>query len=453
MTTDAPIAGSRTNMTEPSRKLSTELAVIGTGLAGFAAAVFAAGRGIATTIAGNTGAVAYTTGYLDLLGRLEGPAGSVSEPWQALAVLRATQPDHPLSRIDAADIRRGFDEFITFLGSNGIGYSLPGERNITALTPVGTLKQTLSVPLTMAAGPRAFAEATPCVIVDFEGLKGFSGREFVANLGPRWPGLSTQRIGFPDMARGELYPEVMARALEVPATRERLGAALRSVAGQAHMIGLPAILGMHRPDAVHAALERLTGLAIFEIPTMPPSVPGVRLREMLEQALPKLGVSLIPQHKVSTLSFDDDGANLGLSDAFGPIRIRARAVILASGRFLSGGLEARPDGVREHLLDLPVTQPATRADWYRERYTDARGHPLHRAGIEVDDAMRPLGRSGRAHDTRLFAAGGILAHHDWIRSRSGAAIAVASAYRAVAGVAALLQAPGPSDPAAAESPQ
>jgi glycerol-3-phosphate dehydrogenase subunit B len=430
-------------MTEPSRNVATELAVIGTGLAGFAAAVFAANRGIATTIAGNTGAVAYTTGYLDLLGRLDGSAGSVSEPWQALALLRATQPDHPLSRIAAADIRRGFDEFTAFLGANGIGYSSPGERNITALTPIGTLKKTLCVPMTMAAGARAFAEATPCVIVDFEGLKGFSGREFVANLGPRWPGLSTQRIGFPDMPCGELYPEVMARALEVPATREKLAAALRGVAGQARLIGLPAILGMHRPDEVHAALERLTGLPIFEIPTMPPSVPGVRLRELLEQALPKRAVSLIPQHKVTALSFDAGGATLGLSDAFGPIRIRARAVILATGRFLSGGLEARPDGVREHLLDLPVTQPASRSDWYRERYTDDRGHPLHRAGVEVDAALRPLGRDGRPRDERLFAAGVIVAHHDWIRSRSGAAIAVATAHRAVAGVVALLRAPRP----------
>lgn len=434
-------------MSEPSRNFTVDLAVIGSGIAGFAASVFALNRGIVTAVAGNTGAVAYTTGYLDLLGRLDGSTTAIDDPWQAQTALRDAQPRHPLSRVTAADIRSGFDEFTAFLGEHGIAYTRPGERNITALTPVGTLKQTLCVPATMAAGPKALAERAPCVIVDFEGLKGFSGREVVANLGRRWPGLATRRIAFPGMARGEVYPEVMARSLEVPATRETLAALLRDAAGDARVIGLPAILGMHRPDDVHAELVRLTGLAIFEIPTMPPSVPGVRLRELLEQALPNKGVTLIPQQKVTALAFDGDGATLSLADAYGPIRIRARAVILATGRFLSGGLLARRDGIREPLLDLPVTQPESRADWYGERYTDARGHAVHRAGIEVDADLRPLGRDGRPHSARLFAAGVVVAHQDWIRSRSGAGIAIATAYRAVTMAQRVLREPA-AEPAA-----
>lgn len=414
------------------RHFTTQLAVIGSGIAGFAASIFAVNRKITTALAGNTGALAYTTGYLDLLGKMDDSPAAVTDPWQALADLRERQPKHPFSRIAASDIRRSIDEFTGFLGECGIAYSRPGDHNITALTPVGTLKQTLCVPATMAAGPIALAAKTPCVIVDFEGLKGFSGREVVANLLQRWPGLTTQRIAFPDMPRGEVYPEVMARALEVPATREKLAAALRSAAGQAKVIGLPAILGMHGPDRVRAELERLTELEIFEIPTMPPSVPGVRLRELLEQELPKKGVTLIPQRKVTALSFADDGATLALSDSFGPIRIHAQTVILATGRFLSGGLEAHPDGIREHLLNLPVTQPAGRADWYRERYTDSRGHAIHRAGIEIDAAFRPLGLHGRPYHPRLFAAGVILAHQNWIRARSGAGMAIATAWQAVA---------------------
>ena len=426
-------------MIDPVRSFSAELAVIGSGMAGFAASVFAVNRGIATALTGNSGAMAYTTGYLDLLGRVDGSTLSAADPWLALADLRSTQPHHPLSRITPADIRNVFDQFTRFLDESGLPYSRAGEHNLNALTPSGTLKHTLCMPATMLAGPRALAERTACTVVAFEGLKGFSAREVVANLGSRWPGLVAQRIAFPDMGRGEVYAEVMARALEVPATREKLAAVLKGVAGQARVIGLPAILGMHRPDRVHAELQRLTGLEIFEIPTMPPSVPGVRLRELLEQALPKTGVTLIPQHKVAQLCFDAEGASLDLHDSFGAIRIRARAVILATGRFLSGGLEAQPHGIREPLLDLPVTQPAGRAEWYRERYTDERGHAIHRAGIEVDDESRPLGRDGRRCSERLFAAGVILAHQDWIRSRSGAGIAIASAYKAVEAAARYLR--------------
>lgn len=419
-------------MKEETRHFGTQLAVIGSGIAGFAASIFAVNRKIATAQIGNTGAVAYTTGYLDLLGKLDDSSTAVTDPWQALEKLRNAQPKHPLSRIAAADIQRGFEEFTAFLGAAGIAYSQPGSGNITALSPVGTLKQTLCVPATMATGPRAFAAREACVIIDFIGLKGFSGRQVVANLRDRWPELSTQRIGFPDIIHGELYPEVMARALEVPAIREKLGKALVSAAGQAKVIGLPAILGMHCPDQVRADLERLTGLEIFEIPTMPPSVPGIRLRELFEQVLPTKGVTLIPQQKVTAATFDEYGATLSLRDSFGPIRIQAETVILATGRFLSGGLDAHHDGIQEHLLGLPVAQPENRTLWYNERYTDPRGHAIHRAGIEVDDTFRPLRPDGKPFNNRLFAAGVILAHQDWIRGRSGAGIAIATAYRAVA---------------------
>lgn len=424
---------------EHPREITTALAIIGSGLAGCAAAIFAAERGMACAVTGQTGAVAYTTGYLDLIGRHDGTTQAVDDPWAALEVLRVAQPRHPLARVPGAEVRRSLQVFTRFLTDRGLAYTEPGARNLTALTPVGTTKRTLCMPLTMLAGAEAMSAGRPCVIVDVDGLKGFSGREFVANLGPRWPGLATRRIAFPGLPPGELHAEVMARALEVPATREALAAALREAAGTAGVVGLPAILGMHRPDAVHQALQALTGLTLFEIPTMPPAVPGIRLRELLEQALPEVGVKMVAQHKVQGLAFDADGATLTLADAFGPIRVRARAVLLASGRFLSGGLEARPEGVVEPLMGLPVTQPARRADWYRERYTDQAGHPVHRAGLEVDDAMRPLGPSGRPFDPRLFAAGSILAHHDWIRTRSGAAIAIATAWAALGSMEPLLR--------------
>jgi len=210
---------------------------------------------------GNTGSVAYTTGYLDLLGRHDD--ASVSDPWLALQTLRQTEPQHPLNRVAAADIRRAFAEFTAFLGEAGLHYTAPGDANLCVLTPVGTLKQTLCVPATMAAGSQALAAGESCVIVNIHGLKGFSGAEIVANLRQRWPALGTQRITFPDMAHGEVYPEVMACALQVPATRAKLAQLLKAAAGQAQVIGVPAILGIYRPDDVHAELERLSGLRIF----------------------------------------------------------------------------------------------------------------------------------------------------------------------------------------------
>jgi glycerol-3-phosphate dehydrogenase subunit B len=300
------------------------------------------------------------------------------------------------------------------------------------MTPAGTTKPTFSVPATMQAGVDAFARKAKCVIIDFKGLRGFSARQVVSNLKSEWPALTAERLSFPDMLSGEIYPEVMARALEVPATREKLAALIKDLRSEAEVIGMPAIMGMHNPDEVMADLSRLIGCPVFEIPTMPPSVPGIRLREMFEQVFPQKGLTLVPQQKVRSLDFSADEVKLTLSDNYGPIIIHAKTVILATGRFLSGGLEAERDGILEPLLNLPVTQPKSRDQWYQMTYMNKQGHGIHKCGIEVDDHFRPLNHEGEVVDPRLFAAGVILAHQDWIRGRCGAGVAIATAYKAVA---------------------
>jgi glycerol-3-phosphate dehydrogenase subunit B len=283
----------------------------------------------------------------------------------------------------------------------------------------------------MQAGVDALARKPNCLIVDFKGLRGFSARQVTANLRQQWPTLRAERLTFPDMPGGEIYPEVMARALEVPATRERLCAAIKTILGDAEVVGMPAIMGMHNPDFVMAEISRHIGCPVFEIPTMPPSVPGIRLRELFEQVLPQKGLIVIPQQKVRLLDLSGEKVKLSLSDNFGPIILHAKTAILATGRFLSGGLEANLDGITEPLLGLDVSQPSSRDDWYGLQYMDIQGHGIHKCGIEVDDHFRPLDRDGKIADPRLFIAGAILAHQDWIRGRCGAGVAIASAYKAV----------------------
>ena len=426
-------------MTQENRCIETDLAVIGSGLAGVAASIFSHNRHIKTAQTGNTGALAYTTGYLDLLGNVRnGEIPGIADPWEAIRRLQAEESEHPYSRIAEQDIRAAFKEFISFISVCGIDYSSPGEANLNALTPAGTVKKTMCVPATMHAGVEAFASKAPCVIIDFKGLKGFSGRQIVANLKPQWPRVRCERLAFSDLDQGEVYPEVLARALEVPAHRSKLATMVKAVADDAKFIGMPAIFGIHRPDLVMRSLQELIGIPLFEIPTMPPSVPGIRLRELVEQAFPKKGISIIPQQKVLSIDFSGNRAKLHLNDSYGPLTIECRAVILATGRFISGGLEARMNDIIEPLAGIPVAQPESREQWYRQKYLDKNGHDIHRAGIEVDDRYRPLGIDGKPMYENLFAAGIIIAHQDWIRERCGAGIAITTAYKAVESAAQFL---------------
>lgn len=419
------------------RQVNTQLAIIGAGLAGFAASIFALQRNIQTTQLGHTGAIAYTTGYFDLFG-VDGQH-ILDDPWAGLDDLRAAAPDHPLTRLDNDEIRQAFIMFTETISEMGIAYTAPGARNLAALLPSGVVKPTLSVPATMAPGVEAAKSGAKTLIIDFPGLQGFSATEFKVNFAQSWPQLTVCRIEFPGFEGQQLFPEVLARSLEAPHGREALAAQIRNVLDGAEYVGLPAILGMYAPDEVHRDMEARIGARLFEIPTIPPAVPGIRLREMFERALPARGLTLVPQLKVDRSELSVDGAVHYLHGPLEDLEVSASATLLATGRFLSGGLFADQSGVCETLLGLPVTQPQGRENWYRRDYLDPRGHQLNRAGIEVDASFRPLGADGQPVNSRLFAAGAVLAHQDWVRQRCGAGIAIAAAYGAVKAAAEVLE--------------
>ena len=146
----------------------------------------------------------------------------LDDPWAGLDILRREQPQHPLGFLSNPDIRKAFGHFTTSLSEMGIGYSSPGNRNLSALLPYGVTKPTLSIPNTMVPGIEARQSGAKTLIVDFEGLQGFSAREFQVNFGASWPALETARLSFPDMEDRQIFPEVMARSLETRETQEKL---------------------------------------------------------------------------------------------------------------------------------------------------------------------------------------------------------------------------------------
>ena len=104
--------------------------------------------------------------------------------------------------------------------------------------------------------------------------------------------------------------------------------------------------------------------------------------------------------------------------------------MLATGRFLGGGLWADMERVSEPLFHLPVSQPATRGEWFRERFFQPEAHPIHRAGIVTDHALRPVDEGGKVVLSNVWVAGSILAHHEAIEEHSREGIAIATGYLA-----------------------
>ncbi len=415
----------------------SKLTIIGTGMAGMAAAYFASKNNIDTTQIGVNSGIIYASGYIDLMGVHPIEDGKTWEnPWQAIESLVSDIPNHPYARLDQPGIERAMDQFLEFMDELERPFIIRKNQNTEVITPVGMVKQTYGVPRSMWAGAVALKENRPCLIVDFWGLKAFSAKQIADMLTPRWPQIRSLRIPFPAVGpSADLYPEQMARSLEIESNRVQLAEALKQSLGDAKTLGLPAVLGIYKPEQIREHLEELLGVDIFEIPTIPPSVPGLRLKEAMETSITARGIRLLPQKRVLTAERQKSGRFvLSVGDrASGEIQhiIESDGVILAGGRFLGMGLHAGRKEIREPLFGLPVFQPKDRALWHQANFFDPRGHLINQAGLEIDDSFRPTDLAGKVVYDNLFAAGSILAHQDWMRQKCGAGLAIATAYGAV----------------------
>jgi glycerol-3-phosphate dehydrogenase subunit B len=424
---------------ENKEEIHTDLAIIGAGMAGMAAAVFAANRGIPAVVAGGAGAFEYASGLLDLWGITHPGKGYCQDPWQGLGQISKSWPLHPFLKIPESDIGKAFDELTDVLEKNGLAHTGLPRENSRVITAFGTVKPTYRLPFTMAGNVTALREKPSTLLLDFHGLREFRAKFVQQVLASTGPDNHIAANPFPQMSgRSELFTPLMAQAMETEQVQDKFAAAVKPLIKGEKFLGLPAILGINRSLDILKRLEELLGIKLFEIPTSPVSVPGIRLKETFKKALEGTCVTRLPDQRV-LLSAHEPGKGFvletGTPSGTGTTRIQAKYCLLATGRFLSKGLVADQKGVKECVFNLPVTQPADRQQWHGATYFDPKGHAINLAGLTTDEKFRPLGKDNGPVHGNLYAAGSILAGQDWMRTRSGAGLSIATAFHTVEQIA------------------
>jgi len=201
-----------------------------------------------------------------------------------------------------------------------------------------------------------------------------------------------------------------------------------------------------------ADLRNRLGGPVFELPLVPPSIPGIRVFDALRRALLAAGVRIQLGESVSR--FEANAGRVSLIATPAAVRafaVRAGAVVLATGGIAGGGVVATADGrLDESVLGLPIAAPA-RDDWFSIDPFDSDGHPLEAAGLRVDDELRPLSAKRKSIFDNVRVVGSNLAGQRWLRERCGDGVAIASAHRAAVSLSRDGFAPGTPLQATADS--
>ncbi|MDQ3865963.1 MAG: glycerol-3-phosphate dehydrogenase subunit GlpB [Actinomycetota bacterium] len=410
---------------------SRDTIVVGAGLAGLAAALrLVEERQRVLVLARGVGATHLAPPTIDVVGYVD---GRVASPLQALAELAAARPEHPYASVGPSGVDaavRWFKECapLPYVGDLRENFLLP--------TPVGAVKPSAVVPAGMAAGDvRAGGRF---VFVGFRALKDFYPAYLAANLErSQLPdaSLSARAVELPLGGEADVSPVGLARRFEDADFRAALARALAPQLDREERVGFPAVLGLSGADWIRRELEERLERPVFEVPTLPPSVPGMRLYNGLEERLRRMGVRTIVGSPV--IGAETTGRRVEavvVRNAAREVRYRAHTFVLATGGFSAGGLEMDSfRRVREVVFDLPIAGvPREDEPLFGRDYLGPQ--PLARAGVAVDETMRPVGAEGRAVYENLFAAGAALAGAEPWREQSGNGVSLATGYAAAGAI-------------------
>ena len=409
--------------------MTPDAVVIGAGLAGLTCALRLTEGGCkVAVVAAGAGSLHLGGATIDILGY--DPA-VVTSPAAALGSFIRSHPGHPYMRV-APSLWAGALEW---LRARCEPLQLTGslDENLMLPTAAGALKPSALAPRSLAAGD--LGSGGKLALVSFSALKDFYPRLAAANLNRAQPGpterVEARAIDLHGTVAGEADPGTLrlARAFEEAAFRDEIVARLKGRIEPGERVGFPAVLGLHRSPEVVAELAERIGEAVFEIPTLPPSIPGMRLHALLNRALRKAGGRVVMGASVVS-SASRNGRLEAVSTDTGSRRSShgARDFVVATGGVSAGGVTLDSSWrFKESALDLPlagVPPPGT------ERFcADVFGsHPVSRVGVAVDEEWRPLDADGRVVYNNVRVCGATLAGAEPHKEMSGNGISLVTGY-------------------------
>jgi len=418
-----------------SRQPSADVLIIGAGLAGLVAGWQASSNGLrAKVISKGWGANHWGSGCIDVLSYH--PIDSL-EPLESpsIGVERLVKENisHPYAILGNEKISQALESFQTLCKE--AKYPLHGniENNYWLPTVLGAQRPTCLAPESMIAGD--LNSTDPMLLVGFEDYLDFSPHLAAANLTEI--GISaTALILEIHQLKVTLRVDTMAlaRLFDDVEFRAEIAEAIKPHVDKATRVGFPAVLGLKQPVEVLRDLESRLGCRIFEIPGLPPSVPGIRLHNILVDAIRKAGGRVENGMEVIDFSSEQTADSKNIITIWSDSGARntphsASKYILATGGFLGDGIQIDHTGyAKEMVFDLPIQNCPARKEWFAQQFSDHQGQPLFKAGIHTNEDFQPVDVEGQKLFDNLFAIGNGLAYGDYIREGSLEGVALGSGF-------------------------
>ena len=405
--------------------MKSDCIIIGGGLSGLTAAITLAEAGQkVTVVSAGQSSLHFGSGSLGLIGyNKEGQ--EVNNPLEAISSL---SEKHPYNKVGTENIPVLAREAKALLDRCDIKTTGAVEPNHYRLSPMGVPIPTwLTLDDMEALTSKEELKGKKITLVNIAGFLDLPYHYTLDNLTKAgaicsYKIIQLEEFDFARKSPTEMRASNLAKVIHDKGITDKLAVAISHVAGDADVVLLPAITGL-KDAQLSEELRRKVNTPVKFIATMPPSVPGIRILELMRKRLYALGGRILIGDKAIEGRFKDNKL-VEIKTAHLPEEtLTADNFILATGSFMSQGLISDYSHVFEPVLGLDVDSLENRNDWYNENALKAQ--PYMDFGVATDADLHAI-KNGRTIEN-LFVTGSILSGHNNIKLADGEGVSMLTA--------------------------
>lgn len=413
---------------------TTDVIVVGSGLAGLTAALAAASHGKKVrVISEGMGCLAIGGGSIDVLG-YNNIGQPLASPWDGFSYLDA---EHPYSLIGQDCVEEALASLCDCAKSQGLELQCARDseghpRNTQIPTIAGTLKPTCLIQSDidldilntasriLVLGIQGFRDFKPKLIINqLRRYNSWKDREFASLVLPP---------PFQENGRS-LNALDLAHVADRPKGHEWLINNLKNRGKDFDLVLVPPMMGAKSASAIRKDAKEALGAPYLELLSVPPCVGALRIRDALKNKLHELEVEFFENAKVLRGESSAGKCDSIIVDASGrEVSHKANAYIIATGGILGGGVILEPGKAYEKIFSLPIPVPENVDDWSEAEIFGS--HLITRLGVRVNNNLNPVNEDKLPVFDNVYFCGRTLGAYDYATEKSGFGVACATGWKA-----------------------
>lgn len=402
--------------------------IVGGGLSGLICGIqLAKAQKHVAIVAAGQSSLHFSSGSFDLLGYDK----EQKEILYPLSAMESLSDCHPYKKIGVGEIERLAEEAKNLLKDAGIPVKGEAHKNHFRITPMGLPKPTWLTQEDYATSESRNAFPYKKILLanivgylDFpiefikDGLKAMGAYVNCKSI-------ATKALKYRRKSPTEMRSANIAKILTQKDTLQEIASWLNKEKTDEEAILMPAVVGLESREAIEFLRSQVNDIPIFFLPTLPPSVPGVRVQTQLRKYFTKLGGLYLMGDSVKGGLIEDNTLRYIETTNLPDERLEANDFVLATGSFQSNGLKSNYQEVYEPIFHLDVDAEGDHTEWSSPDVFAEQAFMSFGVSTAEDFICKKDGR----RIENLYAIGSVLSGHNSIRQADGRGVDILTAMK------------------------